>query len=376
MAYLYIFKYNLYMKQRILHKLTVICGIIASIFLSIDGCLIAVLQYNKSIKHFDTVNYRELARFTHIQNDFNPVRIYYNITPVVVLPSKSFETPQNTIWIQVLSSGKLQTGDFGSYSVKFKRKDEDSPFYSYYVNIDGIAVERKEFSLEFLDNKGDVIKKDISVLKKQVDILGVDDVKDEIIQSDGDSLLTVIDKEYGLAYDYEPADLVGIAEYDLLYINGEKKLRLEVMDDLQKMIEESKTLGYEFYITSGYRSYQNQIDLNNFIVQRDGIKFAAKSVARPGHSEHQLGTAIDFTSGDVINGRIKNFGSTPESTWLAENAYKYGFVLSYPKGSEESTGYKYEPWHYRYVGIQTAQEIYESGKIPIEYLKEVYFSEL
>ncbi|MEK7105779.1 MAG: M15 family metallopeptidase, partial [Patescibacteria group bacterium] len=108
-----------------------------------------------------------------------------------------------------------------------------------------------------------------------------------------------------------------------------------------------------------------------------GNKNATKLIAKPGHSEHQLGIAVDFTSPSIGNvSATGKFGDTLESKWLEENASKYGFILSYPKGKEEITGYLYEPWHYRYVGIEHAIEIANSGKTGNEYFKEIKESDI
>nr|MBP9058550.1 M15 family metallopeptidase [Candidatus Paceibacterota bacterium] len=86
---------------------------------------------------------------------------------------------------------------------------------------------------------------------------------------------------------------------------------------------------------------------------------------------HQLGTTVDFSSSSLGGVLSEKFKDTKEGLWLQANAHKYGFVMSFPSGKEEVTGYKFEPWHYRYVGVETAQEIKDSGLTPIEYLKEI-----
>ena len=114
-------------------------------------------------------------------------------------------------------------------------------------------------------------------------------------------------------------------------------------------------------LNSGFRTYKNQQGLYNRTRDTRGLAVAEKLSARPGHSEHQLGLAADFSvkgSGCAI---MVCFGSTEAGIWLAENAHEYGFVLRYPKGFKPITGFQYEPWHFRYVGIELATEMKTKG---------------
>ena len=120
--------------------------------------------------------------------------------------------------------------------------------------------------------------------------------------------------------------------------------------------------GLTLKIKSGFRSYTLQTELYNAYVQRDGKDAADTYSARPGHSEHQTGLAIDVNKAD------DSFAGTPEAKWLAENCWKYGFIIRYPEGKESITGYKYEAWHIRYLGEATAKAVFESGKTLEEYL--------
>jgi len=131
---------------------------------------------------------------------------------------------------------------------------------------------------------------------------------------------------------------------------------------LWEMIAAAKEEGLELWVKSGYRSYYDQQYIYNAYVARDGQAEADTYSARPGHSEHQTGLAYDMNSNDQA------FGETPEGKWLAENCYKYGFILRYPKDKEEITGYIYEPWHIRFLGVEKATEVYESGLCLEEFL--------
>lgn len=120
--------------------------------------------------------------------------------------------------------------------------------------------------------------------------------------------------------------------------------------------------GINIYLSSGFRSYELQEQLYNSYVDCYGQQAADTFSARPGHSEHQTGLAIDC---NIID---DSFIGTPEAIWLAEHCYEYGFIIRYPQGKEDITGYKYEPWHIRYVGVDIARDIYNSGLTVEEYL--------
>ena len=131
---------------------------------------------------------------------------------------------------------------------------------------------------------------------------------------------------------------------------------------LQNMFDAAKADGLDLFIRSGFRSYATQKTLYNNYVSRDGVAEADRYSARPGHSEHQTGLGFDINKADM------SFDGTPEALWLAENCYKYGFIIRYPEGKEHITGYMYEPWHIRYLGVDIATDVYNSGLCLEEYL--------
>lgn len=167
------------------------------------------------------------------------------------------------------------------------------------------------------------------------------------------------------------------AEPEATYINGiliaNKTYELPqtydpgcLTEDTQKAFEimqkDAAAQGLKLYIASGYRSYDLQKKIYNDYVNRDGQAEADTYSARPGHSEHQTGLAFDLNSID------DSFADTAEGKWVAQNCYKYGFIIRYPKSKESVTGYKYEPWHLRYLGTDTAAAVYNSGQCLEEYL--------
>jgi len=165
---------------------------------------------------------------------------------------------------------------------------------------------------------------------------------------------------------YIPNDLEPLASK--LESNGNVCLTKEVADSLNLMLAAAKDEGYTIKVSSGFRNFATQKMLYNESL--NGHKADTDiSLAKPGYSEHQLGTTVDLT-GLSINfaSAAARFANSPESDWLKANAYLYGFVLSYPKGQEDVTGYKSEPWHYRYVGLDQALLIKNSGQTITEFL--------
>lgn len=136
------------------------------------------------------------------------------------------------------------------------------------------------------------------------------------------------------------------------YGNGLTKDTINAFNNLKA---DAQILGLTLINSSGYRSYNDQKYIYNNYVKRDGKENADTYSARPGHSEHQTGLAFDLNSIDM------SFDNTPESNWVKDNCFKYGLIIRYPKGKEHITGYMYEPWHLRYVGIELATKLYNNG---------------
>ena len=147
-------------------------------------------------------------------------------------------------------------------------------------------------------------------------------------------------------------------------------LDAEAYNSFVEMVNDAKELGYSLIDTSAFRTYSYQSYLFNKYLDERGLEETLKSSAKPGHSEHQTGLATDIVKPGVS---MYDFKTTKEFVWLKENSYKYGFILRYPEGKEYLTGYKYEPWHYRYVGKDAATYIYENDIVFEEYY--AYFCE-
>ena len=166
--------------------------------------------------------------------------------------------------------------------------------------------------------------------------------------------------------DYIPNDLVEIKDKIKTKDGRNICLIRESAQALYRMYNDAKKDGVELIVTSGFRSFTTQGWLYENWNEKNDV-YELKAVAEAGHSEHQLGTTVDFTSDAVDqDSASRRFDQTQEFEWLNENANEYGFVMSYPKNAE--TGYIYEPWHWRYLGEKTAREIAKSGLTIQEYL--------
>ena len=159
-----------------------------------------------------------------------------------------------------------------------------------------------------------------------------------------EALHRLVDKQHAVESDYEPADLVSVERYPITTNRAGHRLARSVMPDLLAMIEAARADGIELMVSSAYRSYDYQAGVYNRHVEKLGQAEADRVSARAGHSQHQLGTTIDF--GSIAAG----YGATPNGRWVAAHAWRFGFSLSYPAGQEAATGYDYEPWHFRYLG--------------------------
>lgn len=175
--------------------------------------------------------------------------------------------------------------------------------------------------------------------------------------------LVLVNKNNKLKDDFIPSDLIKL---DLNYSNDEKYLKKETALAFYELSSDAKKLGYRIIVVSAYRSYTYQEKLFDYYVKEKGINYALNCSAKAGHSEHQTGLAIDV---EGSNFDYDLFSESKEFEWMKDNAHKYGFILRYPKGKEDITGFKYEPWHYRYVGKDIAKYIYEKNITFEEYFE-------
>lgn len=177
-------------------------------------------------------------------------------------------------------------------------------------------------------------------------------------------LLEVVTQQFALPENYAPADLVPLSDYFASDVTRDQALfvRAAIIEPLKSMVGDMQAAGLQPSILSAYRSYQEQALAWHWWNGKYPDRVAIMS-AEPGRSEHQLGTTVDFGSPELDHLFHVDFAKTAEGIWLANNAYRYGFTLSFPADSYAITGFKHEPWHFRYVGSELATQLYQAGQI-------------
>jgi len=187
--------------------------------------------------------------------------------------------------------------------------------------------------------------------------------------SDASSLWVVVNKQRPLnPKTYTPANLV-VPNISLRLSAGNEEMhvRADTAKALEQMAAAAKNeAGLSLMLASGYRSYNFQVNLYNGYVKQQGQSVADTQSARPGYSEHQTGLAADLEPASRTCEVENCFATTSEGKWLAANAYRFGFIIRYPEGQQDITGYIYEPWHVRYVGTALANEMHGENATTME----------
>ena len=308
-------------------------------------------------KTIDTSKIGEQKINISIKNKLGKVKEYHYIVnvyddekPSIIFSKElTIEEGQNIdllkdVKVEDNSQEKITPSVEGNYDI-----NEPGKYQLYYVAKDSSDNEAKEeFTLIVKEKKKESSQNDslsnpqeTKTFTTSKGFKGV--IKDGITYIDG---YLIVNKTYSLPSSYGTS------------------LTSTTKNAFNKMQAAAKLDGINIYIASGFRSYRTQNRLYNNYVARDGKAKADTYSARPGHSEHQSGLAFDICSHDLdgqdacIN---SNFDNTDQAKWLAQNAYKYGFILRYPKGKTNETGYKYESWHFRYVGTDLSTKLYNNG---------------
>ena len=230
----------------------------------------------------------------------------------------------------------------------------------YNKNITNL-VKEKYFIFNNLDDYIDYIKENKD--KSNNDVIAIintntnNDFYTKAKETDiSKNELMLLNKYNYLTQDYNPEDL---ETFSNKYAYGENQtLRKDAYNAFIEMWNKADADGYKLIVNSSYRSYDEQKKIYDDYSSWYGVEDADKKAARAGYSEHQTGLAVDIQSYCSQN---KEFDECEEFTWLSNNAYKYGFILRYPKDKEYLTGYNYESWHYRYVGKKAAKYIHENN---------------
>lgn len=188
------------------------------------------------------------------------------------------------------------------------------------------------------------------------------------LDRDPESITVLVNKELSLPTNYVPKDLVvPNVKFSITYYDEKKLMRKEAAEALEDLFLAAEKDGYTLYGISAYRSYKRQYDIFTNNIKKKGFNHTLKYSAKPGYSEHQTGLAIDVSVKSIRNLLDSSFSNTPEGKWLDKNAHLYGYIIRYPEDKSSITGYSYEPWHIRYVGVSLATYLYENNLVLEEY---------
>ena len=247
---------------------------------------------------------------------------------------------------------KLSTVNVKNYLLNKKYDNLTKFIYSPYFKIENIERYEDYFTKNSYSSDNAVLYVEIGLDKEfYSEVKEIENYYDET---------ALVNKYNKLPKQIDYEDLVVVEKpYS---DNGKRKLRQVAYDHMKEMIDAAKLDNIKLFVVSGYRTEKQQKSLFNNNVKKNGLEHALLYSAKQNYSEHQLGLAADLNRVNV------KFENTKEYTWLKENSYKYGFIERYPKNKEFITGYGYEPWHYRYLGVDIATKIFEQNITYEEYL--------
>lgn len=195
------------------------------------------------------------------------------------------------------------------------------------------------------------------------------DIKDLVTDPE---MIILINKEHELAKDYVPEDLTRISAFAPGRDDSARYMRKEAAEQLAVMFAAAEKEDLKIVITTAYRSYGLQKAIfDSNVAKKGSIEAANKTSAKPGQSEHQTGLATDLSTAGLNYEITYDFGTSKEGLWIAQHCWEYGFIIRYPSGREDSTGYTYEPWHIRYVGKDAASFITKQGQTLEEFIIEL-----
>ena len=288
---------------------------------------------SKYIDEYLNINYKEEDNF--LEQIYNLLNIGYKSNDINTIYNKL-----KTDNIELITSNNYIKDLTNMLNLTYFKDNNLERYIKYYLNnnynyIDVITYVNIGLDYEFYTNTIPVV--------------------------DDSDILAIVNKYHYLSSSYVPDDLVTISSK---YSTRTNKLRSVAAKAFENMAEDALKDNIKVYAASSYRSYSDQKYIYNNYVKEDGVQIADTYSARAGHSEHQTGLATDIA--DTSYSFIKD--NTKESNWLKENAHKYGFILRYESTTEKITGYMYEPWHYRYVGVDIATFIHENKITYDEYV--------
>lgn len=294
-------------KKTVIKKGIIILGII--IFIIVVSRIISISKYHKT-------------------NEYKLKQIGYNVEEIKVIETLSDD------------------------SIKFILENDYNEYIDDFKNEKYFLEKNLQAYLEYRENNNASFDEIVSIVNVGANNEEYTNTSETDI-SKGDLML--VNKYHHLSSDYKPGDVISLSSR---YAYSGNETSEAVLENYKKMFNQAEKDGVELIISSGFRTYEEQEETYNYYKKTKGDDYASKYAALAGYSEHQTGLAFDILT---VGANITNFESTDEFIWLQENSYKYGFIMRYPKEKENITGFSYEPWHYRYVGLEAAMRIHEEN---------------
>jgi len=376
-------------KIKIKNLLVFILIIIVLIFL-------LLILFNKNNNNLQKIGYskleiEELEKLS--DNELNTIYKYdYNSNLVYMITSENYNREKLDLYLKytlknseidylkifnLINHENFKRENINEYIKYLKEFDNIDGIIKYVNNYNDYDININETTLSFINEKYFIIdhldrylsyyennknldyKEIITRINSNLDYEFYTDSNEADLSKE---MYTLVNKYNYLNKNFVPDNLVTITG---IYARDKAQLVDVAYDNFVKMADAARLENLTIKVTTGYRSYNFQSTLYNNYVKADGVKNADTYSARPGYSEHQLGYSADLTNAKNVS--FDNFENTDEYKWLQENAYKYGFIMRYPKDKEYITGYMFESWHYRYVGVEIATYIYENNITYEEY---------
>ena len=352
--------------------------------------------FDKNNNKLDKIGYNslEIEELKKLSNEeLNIIYKYnYNSNLIYMITSENYNKDKLDLYINytlensdidylkifnIINHKNFNEKNINKYINYLKENDNIDGIIKYVNNYNEYDIEintttlsfitEKYFIIDYLDrylkyyenNKNLDFKEIITRVNSNLDYEFYTDSKESNLTK---GMYTLVNKYNYLDKNYVPDNLVSVTG---IYARDKAQLVDVAYNNFVKMADDARKENLTIKVTTGYRSYNFQSTLYNNYVKADGIKNADTYSARPGYSEHQLGYSADLTNAKNVS--FDDFEYTNEYKWLQQNAYKYGFIMRYPKDKEYITGYMFESWHYRYVGVEIATYIYENNITYEEY---------
>ena len=345
-----------YKLRRTIAKIIIVLLILIPIFLiNKDKILNAPLywQYRKNtnmINAFFTSNYTP-EETKAILNKLEKDKLLDKVKPDMIIELHEKGYSNNTINYLIVNLNKTEISKI--LSKKYNRDLEE------YVTIENFDYSKYDRYVDYQKQNKDLnLDNVVTQIELNLDMEPYEEVEEE---KNPDSLTALVNKHRYINEKYEPKDLVEMADEYSNNTDTVERVRKETYEQFVKMVEDAKKVGIEFHAESGYRTSEYQDELYNNYVYMYGQDEADEFAARPGFSEHQLGTTLDIANTWTIE------EGDDEYKWIDKNGYKYGFIFRYKSKTEKITGYKAEGWHIRYVGVEAATIIHKKNLTFDEY---------